>query len=142
MSGHNQPEGRGRLVELETSDCLTLLRGKRVGRLAWFGARGPQVAPVNYIVDEDDTIMFRTSPHSGLTKALYETEVAFEVDETDEFLEEGWSVLVVGTATYLRDDAAVPAEIEQRPRPWASGDRTMYIKIAPRSITGRRVEAG
>jgi uncharacterized protein len=142
MTSPAQPEGRGHLVEVDRAECLELLRSKTIGRLGWTGVNGPQVAPVNYVVGRDDTILFRTSPHSGIAKALYETQVAFEVDDTDEFLEAGWSVLVVGSTTYLRSPEAIPKELSDRPRPWAAGDRTMYIRIQPERITGRRVIAG
>ena len=142
MTARNMPEGRGHLVELEPDECLELLRSKTIGRLGWTGAYGPQVVPVNYAVGDDDTILFRTSPGSGLAKVLYEAQVAFEVDDTDEFLEAGWSVLVVGTTTYLHSPGSIPHELSRRPRPWASGERTMYIRIQPDHITGRRLIAG
>jgi nitroimidazol reductase NimA-like FMN-containing flavoprotein (pyridoxamine 5'-phosphate oxidase superfamily) len=138
---HNEPTGQGSIRELDRDECLALLRSKHVGRIAWCGIHGPQVLPVNYVVTDDDAVLFRTSPHSQIAKALYETQAAFQVDEADEFLEAGWSVLIVGTATYLRDPADIPGDMDDRPAPWAGGVRTMYVRITPDVITGRRVAA-
>jgi nitroimidazol reductase NimA-like FMN-containing flavoprotein (pyridoxamine 5'-phosphate oxidase superfamily) len=137
----NEPAGQGMMRELDREECLSLIRSKHVGRIAWCGVRGPQVLPVNYVVTDDDAVLFRTSPHSQIAKALYETQAAFQVDDADEFLQAGWSVLIVGTATYLRDPNDIPTDLDDRPTPWAGGVRTMYIRVSPDVITGRRVVA-
>jgi uncharacterized protein len=127
-----------RMEELDSAECLELLTSKKVGRVAWCGGKGPQVLPVNYAV-VDGEIYFRTSPHSQLARALYESQVAFEVDEIDDFLETGWSVLVVGEANHHNDSSDLPPAVEDRPRPWAPGVRNLYVRITPSEITGRRL---
>jgi len=141
MASMDNPRPMGRFDELDEAECLRLLTSKHVGRVAWCGSRGPQVLPVNYTI-VDGSVVFRTSPYSQLAKALYENDTAFQVDDVDEFLQAGWSVLVVGSATYLKHAEEVPKSLEDRPTPWAPGVRQMYIRIEPRSITGRRVIAG
>lgn len=138
MVGHEQYTSHGRLQELERSECLELLASKQVGRVAWCGGSGPQVLPVNYTV-VDCGILFRTSPYSQIEKSLYETRAAFQVDEIDDFLEAGWSVLVVGSPSYVSDPSDTPQNLKDRPEPWAPGVRNLYIRIEPESITGRRV---
>lgn len=133
--------GSGRFEELTTEECWKLLAGHRVGRIAWSGVRGLQVMPVNYTV-VDQAILFRTSPTSGIAKALYEAEAAFQVDDVDEFLQSGWSVLVQGSTTYLDTPEDLPHDLSDRPEPWAPGVRQMYIRVDPQTITGRRVVGG
>jgi nitroimidazol reductase NimA-like FMN-containing flavoprotein (pyridoxamine 5'-phosphate oxidase superfamily) len=127
-----------RFRELSTAECLMLLQSKRVGRIVWCGSNGPQALPVNYVVD-DGRILFRTSPYSVIAKVAVEQQVAFEVDDIDEFVETGWSVLVVGTARGVDDPGDIPRALEHRPAPWAPGTRNLYIRIQPQTVTGRRV---
>src|SRR5688500_5007952 len=95
----------------------------------------PVVVPVNHVLDGED-IIFRTSPHTDLGRQMIRGQVAFEVDDFDEFNECGWSVLVQGTAEYDDSDELWP---DDRPRPWAEGTRNLVVRIRPRLITGRRL---
>jgi nitroimidazol reductase NimA-like FMN-containing flavoprotein (pyridoxamine 5'-phosphate oxidase superfamily) len=68
--------------------------------------------------------------------------VAFEVDHIDEALSQGWSVLVRGQAHRV----AHPAEVQVVRRdavlwPWPGGERDVYVRIIPDTITGRRIES-
>jgi nitroimidazol reductase NimA-like FMN-containing flavoprotein (pyridoxamine 5'-phosphate oxidase superfamily) len=129
------------LEELSEAECLELLSSKRVGRIAWCSEQGPRVLPVNYTLADRD-ILIRTSPDSPIEKSLYETHAAFQVDDIDEFLEAGWSVLVTGEATYVNTrhrDERVPARLQDT---WAPGVRDLLIRIRSEEITGRRLHAG
>jgi uncharacterized protein len=139
MTTQHGEQGPGyRFRELTTAECLMLLQSKRVGRIVWCGERGPQALPVNYVVD-NGRILFRTSPYSTIAKTAVEQQVAFEVDDIDEFVETGWSVLVVGTGRAVDDPGDIPRALEDRPAPWAPGARNLYIRIQPETVTGRRV---
>jgi nitroimidazol reductase NimA-like FMN-containing flavoprotein (pyridoxamine 5'-phosphate oxidase superfamily) len=127
-----------RLEELTQPECLELLASKKVGRVAWCGARGPQVLPANYVVVDGDIILL-TSGTSQIEKALYETRTAFQVDDIDDFLEAGWSVLVVGSATFVRDAEKRHMSSGELPETWAPGRRDVCIRIRPDEITGRRL---
>src|SRR5271169_6532212 len=68
--------------------------------------------------------------------------IAFEVDHIDEALSQGWSVLVRGRAHGVTH----PAELEIVRRdaaiwPWPGGDRDVYVRIIPATISGRRIES-
>ena len=139
MTSQDSPQvSEYRFRELTTAECLMLLQSKRVGRIVWCGERGPQAVPVNYVVD-NGRILFRTSPYSTIAKVAAEQQVAFEVDDIDEFIETGWSVLVVGTARGVDAPGDIPRSLEDRPTPWAPGARNFYIRIQPETVTGRRV---
>ncbi|KAB1990277.1 DUF1918 domain-containing protein [Streptomyces triticiradicis] len=146
-AGVDLPPGQGhallrpRFQDLGPDQCRALLSTHGVGRLAVTAPDGrPAVVPVNYEV-VDDTITFRTAPHS-LPAAAVGTEVAFEVDHVDDALSQGWSVLAVGPASVTTDPAAV-RELTARAHttPWAGGDRGMWVSIRPTSLTGRRITA-
>ena len=134
-----EPWFAGHLRELSRDECLELLAIKAVGRVAYCTPDGPEVLPLNYVV-EGDTLLFRTSPHSALGRHLRLDVAAFQVDEVDDYTESGWSVLVRGTVEPLSTDDLPPAG--QRPRPWVEGSRPLHLRLTPRSITGRRLLPG
>lgn len=126
----------GHLKELAPDECLELLATKTVGRLAYNGPDGPEVLPLNFALD-DGTVLIRTSPHSTLGRKVQVGVAAFQVDDIDEFTESGWSVLLRGTVEPVTGDA-LPAE-DARPVSWPEGQRSLFLRLAPRSVTGRRL---
>ncbi|MFB6876949.1 pyridoxamine 5'-phosphate oxidase family protein [Streptomyces sp. NPDC056323] len=143
--GIDLPPGRGKallrpqLRDLGPEECRTLLSTHGVGRVAVSASDGrPSIVPVNYEVI-DDAIVFRTAPGS-VTAAAADNEVAFEVDHVDDALSQGWSVLAVGPASTVTDpDALRTLGREAHTRPWAGGEREMWVSIRPTSLTGRRI---
>ncbi|SEN78180.1 helix-turn-helix domain-containing protein [Actinacidiphila rubida] len=128
------------LAPLGPEECMALLSDHGVGRVSVTTGDGPAIVPVNYTV-ADGCVAFRTAPSAAPALAANH-EVAFEVDRFDEALSEGWSVLVLGPAAMVTD-AADARDLQERAHsgPWAGGDRPVWIRIAPRRVTGRRVTA-
>jgi nitroimidazol reductase NimA-like FMN-containing flavoprotein (pyridoxamine 5'-phosphate oxidase superfamily) len=129
---------------LDEAECLRLIAPGGIGRLAYTGRYGLTVLPVNYALHED-TILFRTAYDSptdedlrtGIADAEY--KVAFEIDEIDPAAREGWSVLVRGSAHHVDSVAERASVRESGVEPWAGGDRELFVRVIPTSITGRRV---
>jgi nitroimidazol reductase NimA-like FMN-containing flavoprotein (pyridoxamine 5'-phosphate oxidase superfamily) len=95
---------------------------------------------VNYTV-RNRSLVFRTAVQSRLADAMNGLEAAFEVDEIDERLHSGWSVLVVGVAQWVTDTEDL-SELwwdQHQPEPWAEGERNVFVRILPTRITGRRL---
>lgn len=129
---------RPELVVLSPEECRERLATHGVGRLAVSMPEGPLVVPVNYTVIDGD-IAFRTAADAAPAKAVG-TEVAFEVDHLDEALGQGWSVLVRGTARSVTDPREVRHLAEHAySAPWAGGHRELWIRVAPGTVTGRRI---
>jgi uncharacterized protein len=126
-------------VELSELECRELLEGGVVGRMAVSTPMGPRIVPVNYAMHGQDVVV-RTSPFSELASHAGGAEVAFEVDHLDLERHQGWSVVVLGRAAYVEDHAEL-LEIRRTwdPRPWVDGSRNLYLKVVPRSTTGRRL---
>ena len=123
------------LEALAPEECLALLRSEVIGRVAVadFNA-APLVVPVNYVLDGDAPV-FRTDYGSKFRLAvLAETPVSFEIDGVDPD-RRGWSVLVQGSATELSEEEARRLRLQ----PWAPGRKTHWVRIAPESVTGRRI---
>jgi nitroimidazol reductase NimA-like FMN-containing flavoprotein (pyridoxamine 5'-phosphate oxidase superfamily) len=91
------------LIELDRAECLELLTAKSVGRIAYVGDTGPRILPVNYILAED-CVIFRTVPDGEIFRHALNSNCAFEIDETEEFFESGWSVVAVGRLELATED--------------------------------------
>jgi len=145
-AGARVPPGYGRLggppviTKLMPTECRQLIAAGGIGRIAFCTTSGPAVLPVNFAVVAG-TIVVRTGEGTAVDGHAAE-QVAFEVDHLDEALGQGWSVLVRGRAHRV----AHPAELHCIQRdaaiwPWPGGDRDVYVRIIPDTITGRRIES-
>ena len=142
--GVDLPPGTGRagrapeFTKLRPSECRTLLAMHGVGRLAVPTPSGPVIVPVNYTV-VDGAIVFRTA--RGATPSLAAgLHVAFEVDRIDDAFSQGWSVLVRGPARAVTDRHEQLRLAERAySMPWAGGPRSVWVRIDPFTITGRRI---
>lgn len=130
----------GMLRELTVDECVELLRATLVGRAAICTPTGPYVVPVNYSVQGDDGVVFRTTPYSVLGTYSWAGEIAFEVDHIDPEKHEGWSVLAIGRGEMVEDiDEMEAIRWANDPHPWAEGVRPLYVRLRWREISGRRI---
>jgi len=144
--GGQTPPGYGRLggppvvTTLLPAECRRLIGAGGIGRIAFGTTSGPAVLPVNFAVVAG-TIVVRTGEGTAVDGHADE-RVAFEVDYIDDALSQGWSVLVRGQAH--RVVQAAELEIVRHDAviwPWPGGDRDVYVRIIPDTITGRRIES-
>ncbi len=127
------------LRTLSPAECFGLLELGGIGRVGFASADGIMMLPVNFAVT-GKTIIFRTAPDTLL--AVYaDGPVSFEVDQLNQVLREGWSVLVRGHAHRITDESEVK-RLEDRTHleSWADGARDVYVRIAPTLISGRCIE--
>lgn len=129
----------GALTRLDRATCLELLATRRTGRLAYVARPGvPDVVPVNLALD-GDRLLVRSGPGPKLQAAERREVVAVEVDDVDEDLRTGWSVVVAGRASRLHtsDVARLPPDL--LPEVWARGPRSAVIAIELTRVEGRRL---
>jgi nitroimidazol reductase NimA-like FMN-containing flavoprotein (pyridoxamine 5'-phosphate oxidase superfamily) len=127
------------LETLSHEDCLRLLRGGSVGRIAVIVEGFPVVLPVNYRLVETSGLTWlavRARPGGVIDQAPM--NAAFEIDNIATQKHEAWSVLVRGTLQHVNPDAA---DFRARfdPEPWLLADRDVWLIIEPFAITGRRL---
>jgi nitroimidazol reductase NimA-like FMN-containing flavoprotein (pyridoxamine 5'-phosphate oxidase superfamily) len=126
------------LQVIPEDECLRLLAGATLGRVALSIAALPVVLPVNFAVDHGDVIL-RTGSGTKLDAALAGSVVAFEVDDYDPVYHTGWSVLFTGIANVVTLHPELD-RLKQLPlRPWAPGERDHYVRIAKHAVSGRRI---
>ena len=115
-------------------DCWDLLETQDIGRVALVVGSQVEVFPVNYGIDGEG-IIFRSNAGRKMTGTAAR-EVTIEVDDIDWAARAGWSVVVHGEA---RDITAYDGLERQRAVQSWTGSKDFLVRIAPRSITGRRL---
>jgi uncharacterized protein len=128
------------LIELDPAECMELLAAKSVGRIAYATETGARILPVNYIL-LDDSVIFRTVPAGEIFHHALNSNCAFEIDETDEFFETGWSVVAVGRLEPASEEDFALMRYGKLPEPWAGGSRWMFVRLPCEHVSGRRVIA-
>ena len=83
--------------------------------------------------------LFRTVKDGEIFRHALDSICAFEIDDTDEFLESGWSVVVVGRLQLATEDDFARMLHGEVPEPWAAGDRWMFVRLSGEDVSGRRV---
>jgi uncharacterized protein len=143
------PEPRGTTVTtgidrhglevLPLAQCLSLLRSRPLGRLAYQEAGTPTVVPVNHLVD-GSSIVLRSMEGGKLDQAIVGAPVAFQLDDHDPTRGTGWSVLVRGRAVLVEDEEQIErfsTELDS----WAIDEHAQvsWIRIVPDEVSGRRL---
>jgi uncharacterized protein len=126
------------LIELDRAECMELLAAKSVGRIAYASDTGARILPVNYIL-VGDSVIFRTVPAGEIFHNALNSICAFEIDETEEFFESGWSVVAVGRLQLATEDDFARMRYGKLPEPWAGGSRWMFVRLPCEQVSGRRV---
>lgn len=135
MADQHQPD---HLQVLTEQECLALLSEHHLGRLGFVADGWPTILPVNYVFDEP-SIVVRTGPGTKLEETPL-AMVAFEVDEAGPAGTWGWSVLAQGPAFEISDSVDAYSDVLRHlaVEPNAPGDRSCWLKITARRISGRR----
>ncbi|GGJ06615.1 pyridoxamine 5'-phosphate oxidase family protein [Streptomyces brasiliensis] len=128
--------------ELDREECLRLLAKAAVGRIVHTRQALPAVLPVNFALEDDGSVLLRTSAASELVRAIDGSVVAFEADQVDVTTQSGWSVVVTGGATVVTDAAEHERLVRTGPRSWVPAPQEVFVRIAPELVTGRELVGG
>jgi hypothetical protein len=123
---------------LTEQECQDLLGQVWLGRIVFTDRALPAVQPVNFIMSAGEVVIL-TSAGSKLAAAARNAVVAFEIDQFDQKLATGWSVVVIGHARVITEPSEL-AEMHTLPlTPWTPGEPAHYIAITPELLSGRRL---
>ncbi|SNX56058.1 nitroimidazol reductase NimA-like FMN-containing flavoprotein (pyridoxamine 5'-phosphate oxidase superfamily) [Streptomyces sp. TLI_55] len=128
--------------ELERQECLRLLAEVPMGRIVHTRQALPAVLPVNFCLDGDGAVLLRTAAASELVRAIDGAVVAFEADQVDAGTHSGWSVVVTGAASVVRDPAEHDRLTRTGPRSWVPSPDEVFVRIEPDLVTGRALVGG
>ena len=137
-------KNQGAIHVIGYRSCIELLKSVGAGRIGITLDALPIILPVNYIYldlgpDLDGCILFRTDPGTKLDAAFRHSVVAFEVDQIDYDKEEGWSVLVIGSAEVVDDPILEEKAMANGLHPWSGGMKTHMVAITPKIVSGRKI---
>ena len=130
---------RSGLEVLDQSECLRLLALTTLGRVAVSANALPMVLPVTFTL-VGDQIVFRTRRDTHLGLGTNNTVVAFEADDIDPVDHTGWSVVVTGVASEVRDPDKVDALDAIALPGWSQGDESRAVAITVSMVSGRRTQ--
>jgi hypothetical protein len=128
------------LERLSRDECVTLLAGEEIGRLAVVDFDTPTIFPVNYVLD-GEAIVFRTAAGTKLDRGP-RGRASFEIDAFDREHRTGWSVVAFGRLEEVTafDHAAFDRVRALGVDPWAgAADKQHWLRLVPDRITGRRL---
>ena len=137
--GRRYFDAHHRNEDITEEECRRLLAAKETGRVAFVSDGRVQIYPVNYVM-HGGSVMFRTSPYGAIGRVIVGQAASFEVDDFDDFLQAGWSILVTGQARAADEDTLSTRDAQ--PEPWADGVRSLLVEVVPEQISGRRVHPG
>ena len=121
--------------ELTSSQSWQLLRDAPVGRLAVVLGDGPEIFPVNHVVDHG-SVVFRTGEGTKLRGAIGRA-VAYEADGVDA-TGRAWSVVVKGHAHEVLQLHELIDALDLPLFPWQAGLKPRFVRIVAEQVTGRR----
>ena len=119
---------------LEPEECRHLLASRRVARVAFVNGDDVVVLPVAFVVDDSGVLVFSTSSRGMLGRLVAGARVSVQLDDVEEDLQNGWSVLGFGRADRY-EGSAVPV-------PWVPGHDDLRIGVTIETVTGRAVSVG
>jgi len=122
---------------LSEEKCWDVLTSVDVGRVAIRVADDIDIFPVNFLV-RDGLVYFRTAPGTKIIELTSAPRVAFEADGTRGT--RYWSVAIKGDARRLDSDAEIVASGILRLHSLDPAAKWNYVRITPRSISGRHFE--
>jgi nitroimidazol reductase NimA-like FMN-containing flavoprotein (pyridoxamine 5'-phosphate oxidase superfamily) len=128
----------GGLEILTERECRELLDGVSLGRVIFTDQALPAIQPVWFLVCDGDVVI-RTPAGSKLAAAARNAVVAFEADEFDHPVRDGWSVVVIGHARVIAENGELRRLRSLPLRAWGSDERDYFIAITPERICGRRL---
>ena len=116
-----------------------MMAGAALGRLVTSVDGEPEIFPVNYVV-QGRTILFATAEGTKLVSTAINNHVLFEVDDYN--VASGWSVIVKGVARSVRTDEDIADAERAQLLSWTGSDKSHYVRVLPRKVTGRLFEFG
>lgn len=123
---------------LTEQECHELLGTVPLGRIVFTDRALPAIQPVNFIIADGDVVIL-TSAGSKLAAAARNAVVAFEIDQFDQKIQSGWSVVVIGHARVVAEDGELNRLRALPLKPWSAEEPVHFIAISTEMISGRRI---
>lgn len=134
MSGTDGP-----VSVLGDDEAWKLLSGISLGRLVTSFGGILEIFPVNFAT-QNRSVLFRTAEGTKLFTTVMNDQVLFEAD--DHVADEGWSVIIRGTAKMLSTAEEILEADRAQLMPWLPTEKLRYVRITPSQVSARRFRFG
>lgn len=124
---------------LTRDECLRHLAFASVGRVVMSARALPAVNPVRFVL-LGDRVVFRAEPADQPGAISDNAVVGFQADDIDPLTHEGWTVVIVGHATHVREPSTLAALESVAPAGWNVGDGPL-ISLSLDLVNGRRLSS-
>ena len=134
------PPVAGAFKRLTEQECRELLEVSVIGRIAFRGAEGLELLPLNFVFLSGCVFarVDRASVFGDLAGGA--DEVVFQTDYHEDMFRKAWSVSVKGRIDEVTDEIELAALSSRRQlMPWAIGERNLYLRLTPVVFSGRKV---
>lgn len=129
----------GPVTALADDAAWNLLSSVTLGRLVTSFGGKLEIFPVNFVTQKR-SVLFRTAEGTKLFTTVMNDQVLFEAD--DHTADEGWSVIVRGTAKMLTTAEEIHEADRAQLMPWVATTKLRYVRITPEEISARRFRFG
>jgi nitroimidazol reductase NimA-like FMN-containing flavoprotein (pyridoxamine 5'-phosphate oxidase superfamily) len=123
---------------LTQSECFALLATVPLGRVVYSERAMPIIVPVNFSLVDGDVIV-RTGRRSRLALHAPGNVVAFEVDDIDPSSRSGWSIVLTGRISLIRDPEQLAHLGTLGLQTWGATEFDRYLSLRPDVVSGRRI---
>lgn len=130
---------QGPISVLDDTEAWKLLSSISLGRLVTSFGGQLEIFPVNFVTQRG-SVLFRTAEGTKLFTTVMNEKVLFEAD--DHTADEGWSVILRGTARMLTGAEEIREAEEADLIPWVPTEKLRFVRVTPTEITARHFRFG
>ena len=123
---------QGPISVLDEKEAWTRLSSVPLGRLVTSFGGQLEIFPVNFVTHEG-TVLFRTAEGTKLFTTVMNEKVLFEAD--DHTADEGWSVILRGTARMLTSAEEIHQAEGAGLMPWVPTEKLRFVRVTPTEIS-------
>ena len=129
----------GPISVLGDDEAWNLLSSVPLGRLVTSFGGQLEIVPVN-VDTQNRTVLYRTAEGTKLFTTVMNARVLFEAD--DHTADEGWSVILRGTARMLTGAEEIREADQCGLMPWVPTEKLRFVRITPSEISARHFRFG
>lgn len=130
---------QGPISVLDDEEAWNLLSSVALGRLVTSFGGQLEIFPVNFVT-QNGSVLFRTAEGTKLFTTVMNEKVLFEAD--DHTSDEGWSVILRGTARMLSSAEEIREAEQAALMPWVPTEKLRFVRVTPSEISARHFRFG
>jgi nitroimidazol reductase NimA-like FMN-containing flavoprotein (pyridoxamine 5'-phosphate oxidase superfamily) len=130
---------QGPISVLDDTEAWNRLSSVQLGRLVTSFGGQLEIFPVNFVT-QNGTVLFRTAEGTKLFTTVMNEKVLFEAD--DHTADEGWSVILRGTARMLTGAEEIHEAEGAGLTAWVPTEKLRFVRVTPTEISARHFRFG